>query len=79
MTLTAENTVCYTYTVLGGMAERLKAAVLKTAERKRSVGSNPTPSAMEFDIGGAGIRTRAFRRADSEEKPDLVEGVPTPA
>src|SRR3989304_4772844 len=29
----------------GGMAERLKAAVLKTAEARASVGSNPTPSA----------------------------------
>jgi hypothetical protein len=30
----------------GGMAEWLKAAVLKTAEPKGSVGSNPTPSAI---------------------------------
>jgi hypothetical protein len=30
------------------MAEWLKAAVLKTAERQRSVGSNPTPSARLF-------------------------------
>ncbi len=29
----------------GGMAEWLKAAVLKTVSRKRDVGSNPTPSA----------------------------------
>jgi hypothetical protein len=29
----------------GGMAEWLKAAVLKTASPKRDVGSNPTPSA----------------------------------
>jgi hypothetical protein len=29
----------------GGVAERLNAAVLKTAEPKGSVGSNPTPSA----------------------------------
>ena len=29
----------------GGMAERSKAAVLKTVSRKRDVGSNPTPSA----------------------------------
>lgn len=28
-----------------GMAERLKAPVLKTEEEKSSVGSNPTPSA----------------------------------
>ena len=33
----------------GGMAERLKAAVLKTAEARASVGSNPTPSAR---LGG---------------------------
>ena len=33
----------------GGMAERLKAAVLKTAEAQASVGSNPTPSAR---LGG---------------------------
>lgn len=32
--------------VVGGVAERLKALVLKTSEvRKRPVGSNPTPSA----------------------------------
>ena len=30
----------------GGMAERFKAAVLKTAEPKGSGGSNPSPSAM---------------------------------
>ena len=29
----------------GGMAEWLKAAVLKTVFRRRNVGSNPTPSA----------------------------------
>ena len=31
--------------MLGGMAEWLKAAVLKTVEGNTSVGSNPTPSA----------------------------------
>ena len=30
----------------GGMAEWLKAAVLKTVEGNTSVGSNPTPSAI---------------------------------
>ena len=30
------------------MAEWSKAAVLKTASRKRDVGSNPTPSAIGF-------------------------------
>ena len=30
----------------GGMAEWLKAAVLKTVELNGSVGSNPTPSAI---------------------------------
>ena len=30
------------------MAERLKAAVLKTVVRQRTVGSNPTSSAIEF-------------------------------
>ena len=35
---------------LGGMAEWLKAAVLKTVSRKRDVGSNPTPSAMKFNV-----------------------------
>jgi hypothetical protein len=33
--------------IFGGMAEWLKAAVLKTVERNCSVGSNPTPSAMD--------------------------------
>ena len=32
----------------GGMAEWLKAAVLKTVECQSSVGSNPTPSAIFF-------------------------------
>jgi hypothetical protein len=32
----------------GGMAEWLKAAVLKTASLKGDVGSNPTPSARKF-------------------------------
>ena len=31
---------------VGGMAEWLKAAVLKTVEGNTSVGSNPTPSAI---------------------------------
>jgi hypothetical protein len=30
---------------IGGMAERLKAPVLKTGDPQGSVGSNPTPSA----------------------------------
>gem|GEM_PF-1555669 len=32
--------------IAGGMAEWLKAAVLKTVECNSSVGSNPTPSAI---------------------------------
>ncbi|MEY2816925.1 MAG: hypothetical protein RL275_388 [Chloroflexota bacterium] len=32
----------------GGMAERLKAHVLKTCLVKANVGSNPTPSALQF-------------------------------
>ena len=32
---------------VGGMAEWLKAAVLKTVEGNTSVGSNPTPSARK--------------------------------
>jgi hypothetical protein len=32
----------------GGMAERLKAPVLKTGDPQGSVGSNPTPSAIPF-------------------------------
>jgi hypothetical protein len=35
---------------IGGMAEWLKAAVLKTVSRKRDVGSNPTPSAIAFSL-----------------------------
>ena len=35
--------------ILGGVAERLKAAVLKTVECQSSVGSNPTPSARKFN------------------------------
>ena len=32
----------------GGVAERLMAAVLKTAVRQLTVGSNPTPSVFRF-------------------------------
>ncbi len=35
----------------GGMAEWLKAAVLKTVDPRGSVGSNPTPSANTFSFG----------------------------
>lgn len=35
----------------GGMAEWPKAAVLKTAERKRSGGSNPSPSVFLICVG----------------------------
>ncbi len=35
---------------IGGMAEWLKAAVLKTVSRKRDVGSNPTPSATSLSL-----------------------------
>ena len=34
----------YYIIIIGGMAEWLKAAVLKTASQKWDVGSNPTPS-----------------------------------
>ena len=34
----------------GGMAERLKAHVLKTCLGHTNVGSNPTPSATQFTI-----------------------------
>ncbi len=34
----------------GGMAEWLKAAVLKTVSRKWDVGSNPTPSAKALSL-----------------------------
>ena len=37
--------IWYKYMFRGGMAERLKAAVLKTAGRRRPAGSNPAPSA----------------------------------
>ena len=39
----------YTRCQIGGMAEWLKAAVLKTVECQSSVGSNPTPSARKFN------------------------------
>src|SRR4030065_2825861 len=43
----------------GGMAEWLKAAVLKTAEARASVGSNPTPSAtMRQDRRGGRVGCR---------------------
>jgi hypothetical protein len=37
--------------LIGGMAERFKAPVLKTGDPRGSVGSNPTPSA-NFDFQG---------------------------
>ena len=47
------------------MAERLKAAVLKTAEARASVGSNPTPSAT----------LRHTRFAGETREPCAMEGV----
>ena len=56
--------VCATENIKGGMAEWLKAAVLKTVEPQGSVGSNPTSSASKFHapqgaflLRGSGIRT----------------------
>src|SRR5512140_135372 len=40
--------IWYKYMFPGGMAEWLKAAVLKTAGRRRPAGSNPAPSATLF-------------------------------
>ncbi len=37
------------FSISGGMAEWLKAAVLKTVECQSSVGSNPTPSARNIE------------------------------
>ncbi len=34
----------------GGVAERLKALVLKTSGRQRPEGSNPSPSATNYDF-----------------------------
>ncbi len=44
MTLTYQNDIQLRY-IIGGVAEWLKAAVLKTVECQSSVGSNPTSSA----------------------------------
>ena len=44
ITLTCDK-ISEIFALCGGMAEWLKAAVLKTVSRKRDVGSNPTPSA----------------------------------
>ena len=41
--------------ILGGMAERLKAHVLKTCLGHTNVGSNPTPSARRFTIDNFGF------------------------
>gem|GEM_PF-5770314 len=40
----------------GGVVERFMAAVLKTAEAKASVGSNPTPSASFGSLNAIEIR-----------------------
>ena len=43
---TKNTKIYYTVTSRGGVAEWLKAAVLKTVEPQGSVGSNPTASAI---------------------------------
>jgi hypothetical protein len=40
----------------GGVVERLMAPVLKTGRAKVLVGSNPTPSAIQFRISDFGLR-----------------------
>lgn len=47
--------------VNGRVAERLKAPVLKTGERTRSVGSNPTPPATHSTCG---LDKRAYAALD---------------
>ena len=50
----------------GGMAERSKAVVLKTAELSGSVGSNPTPSAKVL-FGGAELDDTRHQPRDSSD------------
>src|SRR3989339_114569 len=61
--------IWYKYMFRGGMAERLKAAVLKTAGRQRPAGSNPAPSATPLR-SKAWDHLRAFelRRASQGSK-----------
>jgi hypothetical protein len=51
---------------LGGMAERLKATVLKTVVAKATVGSNPTPSAHHSKCTRGGAREADWARLLSE-------------
>ena len=48
----------------GGVAEWLKATVLKTVEPQGSVGSNPTASAIENRVSGT-VEFHRWRRFDS--------------
>jgi hypothetical protein len=51
----------------GWVAERFKAAVLKTAEVQASVGSNPTPSAIKTPLGI--VVTRFFGSVEKSTYP----------
>jgi hypothetical protein len=53
---------------LGEVAERLKAALLKSAESKDFVGSNPTLSANRITLQGTVVTDQTRRRA-----PDRVQ------
>ena len=46
--------------MFGGLAERFKAAVLKTVEVKASAGSNPVSSAIKIASSDQGIVARIF-------------------
>ena len=59
---------CYFSFFAGGMAERSKAAVLKTVSRKRDVGSNPTPSASIIE------NYTLSNKLHSGEMAELAEG-----
>ena len=56
---------------IGGMAEWLKAAVLKTVEGNTSVGSNPTPSANKI---ASQFYIKKFCKNFFGEMAELAEG-----
>ena len=56
---------------LGGMAERLKAHVLKTCLGHTNVGSNPTPSAIQFMMYNRDLEVKS----EYGEVPEWLNGL----
>jgi hypothetical protein len=59
----------------GGMAERLKAPVLKTGLVKANVGSNPSPSAFYKAVEERKKPTKNVLNEDPGEVPEWLNGI----